>query len=355
MATKSSKTFCRYLKYNLSIQHSLHYNSIILKRTYTSKISSKRFQNLHHNLRQLIEPRYVVHFGNLLAVCAMMQSEMLYLRSFMIGASVCGIAFNLLQPIPLITPACWGIFFIFGHSIQIYFLIRDKLSITMSADLNQVYEEAFFTYGFTPRQFIDLCQYANYSFITYKTGDNITVEGSDMPYLNWLLNGKVRVKTNNFGVLTILDTNDDKLETKWLGEFFDPNRDVSYWDKGKKHKWVVTYECLTDCKCIQLDRKKLDIFLNQNDSFKEKASKIVVKDVWGKLRHIRDGKTQPDLMHSYGEMLNIALLNDNAQISEKVKSYLEKYATNNNIDKSYIDTFLSEHHGLSYDELFENN
>ncbi len=70
----------------------------------------------------------------------MTQSQMLYQRSFMIGASICGIGFNLLQPIPLITPACWGgVFFIFGRSIQIYFLIRDKLSITMSADLNKVY------------------------------------------------------------------------------------------------------------------------------------------------------------------------------------------------------------------------
>ena len=294
-------------------------------------------------MRQILEPKYVVHFGNILAVCAMMQQDMLMLRSFMIGASICGIAFNLLQPIPLLTPACWGLFFICGHGIQIYFLIRDKLSITMSEDLNKVYEDAFFGYGFTPRQFIDLCKYCDYSFISFKKGQEIVTEGSDMPYLHWLMRGKLTVNTKKFGDLGIVH---EESETRWLGEFFDPNRDSDYWNKP--HSWIVTYICLEDCKAVRLDRKKLDIFLNQNDSFKEKASKVVVKDIWGKLRNVR----KSDVLKSYAEMLNIALLADERVLSEKVQDYLLEYAENNDIDKDYIKMCLKENHGLNYEELF---
>lgn len=332
----------RYIvgKYDVQYQYLLLRRSFISTRRISKRLSLDKY---HERLRELIEPKYIVHFGNLLAVCAMLQSDMLYLRSFMIGASICGIAFNLLQPLPLITPAAWGCFFIAGHSIQIYFLIRDKLSITMSQDLNQVYEDAFFGYGFTPRQFIDLCNFCNYSFQTFKKGENIVTEGSDMPYLHWLYQGKLAVKTKKFGDLGVVD---EKTETKWLGEFFDPNRDPNYWKNP--HSWIVTYFCLEDCKVLRLNRKKLDIFLNQNDNFKEKASKVVIKDIWGKLRNVR----KSDVLKSYTEMLNIALLTDEAALSEKVKDYLLQYAANNKIDKTYIEMCLKENHGLSYDELF---
>ena len=92
----------------------------------------------------------------------------------------------------------------------------------------------------------------------------------------------------------------------------------------------------------------MDIFLNQNDSFKEKASKVVVKDIWGKLRNIK----QSDKLVSYSEMLNIALLSDKRVLSEKVQDYLLQYAKDHKIDKEYIEHCLKEDHGLNYDELF---
>jgi hypothetical protein len=50
---------------------------------------------------------WIVHGSNALAICAMVSSDMLSLRSFMIGASAMAIVYNLLQPIPLIPPAAW--------------------------------------------------------------------------------------------------------------------------------------------------------------------------------------------------------------------------------------------------------
>ena len=66
-----------------------------------------------------IQPNTIVHFGNFLAVCAMGTADMLTLRGFMAGASLCGIVFNLVQPKPLFAPAAWGCFFVCGHTVQV--------------------------------------------------------------------------------------------------------------------------------------------------------------------------------------------------------------------------------------------
>ena len=56
-------------------------NHIILQhKSYSSlRTLSKRLSldQVHRNMRQILEPKYVVHFGNILAVCAMMQQDML--------------------------------------------------------------------------------------------------------------------------------------------------------------------------------------------------------------------------------------------------------------------------------------
>eukprot|EP01083_Nonionella_stella_P038283 104174_1 len=310
------------------------------------------FGNLHYNMRQFLEPRYVVHFGNILAVCAMMQSEMLYLRCFMIGASICGITFNLLQPVPLIIPAYWGLFFVLGHSIQIYFLIRDKLPVSMSDDLQQVYEQAFSPYGFTARQYLDLCEFADYSFIRFKKGEYISTEGSNMPYLHWLLKGKVVINKKTLGDFGVMDSEVGDDSTRWLGEFFDPNRDKSYWDPQKQHKWIVSHQCVSECHLLRLDRKKLDVFLNRNDSFKEKASKVMVKDLWNKIRNAH-AQRQSYIMGTYRGMLNVAALtNDHSELSHQIQNYLEKYANSHTIDKTDIDAYLQQHYQMSYEDLF---
>ena len=70
---------------------------------------------------------YFVHAGNGLAVLASCSEDMLHLRSFMIGATSCNIAFNLLQrPQPLWTPCYWGAFFVAAHGIQIARILRER-------------------------------------------------------------------------------------------------------------------------------------------------------------------------------------------------------------------------------------
>ena len=46
---------------------------------------------------------------------AINQKDMLQLRGLSVTASLFGIAYNLLQPVPLWAPAAWGAFFISCH------------------------------------------------------------------------------------------------------------------------------------------------------------------------------------------------------------------------------------------------
>ena len=54
-------------------------------------------------------------------------------------ASVCGIVYNLLQASPLVAPALWGVFFITGHSIQIYRILMDKVEVQMTGAESDLY------------------------------------------------------------------------------------------------------------------------------------------------------------------------------------------------------------------------
>mmetsp|Transcript_7039 Transcript_7039/g.17188 ORF Transcript_7039/g.17188 Transcript_7039/m.17188 type:complete len:93 (+) Transcript_7039:265-543(+) len=70
---------------------------------------------------------YFVHIGNILALIATNQSEMISLRVFMISVTTCMISFNLLQyPKPLVVPALWGTVFIISHGYQIFLLLQEK-------------------------------------------------------------------------------------------------------------------------------------------------------------------------------------------------------------------------------------
>ena len=97
-----------------------------------------------------------VHAGNSLAVVASCSDEMVQLRTCMIGATTCGILYNLLQPIPQWTPTYWGVFFVSAHSIQIARILRERSAVSMGEREHELYEKCFMSHGWTPRMFLSL-------------------------------------------------------------------------------------------------------------------------------------------------------------------------------------------------------
>ena len=136
---------------------------------------------------------YFVHAGNSLAVVASCSDEMVQLRSCMIGATTCGIVYNLLQPIPQWTPTYWGIFFVSAHSIQIARILRERSAVSMGEREHELYEKCFMNYGWTPRMFLSLLQDAEAEWVTLDPGEEVCVQGKQRDKLHLLTGGNGHV------------------------------------------------------------------------------------------------------------------------------------------------------------------
>ena len=132
---------------------------------------------------------YFVHAGNSLAVCASCSDDMVPLRAFMIGATACNIAFNLLQPLPLWTPVYWGAFFCTVHATQIARIFADSQDVTLSEREHSLYESCFLSHGFTPRQFLTLLRNSDAAWVSYSSGECIAQAGTKISAIHLVLPG----------------------------------------------------------------------------------------------------------------------------------------------------------------------
>lgn len=132
---------------------------------------------------------YFVHAGNSLAVVASLSDDMVQLRSFMIGATTCGMFYNLLQPTPLWTPCYWGAFFITAHTVQIGRILRERSDVTMSEREHELYERCFMAHGFTPRMFLALMKDAGASWVSFAPGEKLCTQGDEAAALHLVSGG----------------------------------------------------------------------------------------------------------------------------------------------------------------------
>lgn len=109
--------------------------------------------------------------------------DMLTLRAFMIGATTCSIAYNLLQPTPLVLPAYWGVLFIVGHSVQISKLLIEQSDVTLDGEELDLYDQAFLPYGFTSRHFHQLLDQGRAQWLAYEEGALLVQEGEPMDHV----------------------------------------------------------------------------------------------------------------------------------------------------------------------------
>ena len=102
------------------------------------------------------------------------------LRVLGVVSTSCSIAFNLLQPTPLVTPACWGVFFIACHAYQLAVLLRERRTTALAPRERRVFERSFEPYGFTPRQFVDVVERTRGRWPRFAAGEFIHRRGEPM-------------------------------------------------------------------------------------------------------------------------------------------------------------------------------
>lgn len=259
---------------------------------------------------------YFVHIGNCIVLLAINQTDMMQLRGLSIAASCCGIAYNMLQPKPLIAPALWGLFFIGCHAFQISVLLREQQEVRLTALEEQAYERAFVRFGFTQRQFLDILEVAqpaagssHDTFADYSYGDIVHARGSPMEVISFVLQGEVEmVSTTDDGMSTVRPG-----KGGWLGEFYDPNIASDYWEKPHAHP--ISYRCIDrdGCRTFQLVRRAMHETISANPRLHAMATRAEVDDLWGKLHRAPANLRR----RSYQAMLEVAVSDGEISASER--------------------------------------
>ena len=236
---------------------------------------------------------YIVHFGNFVVLVSINQTDMLNLRCLALVSTSCSIAFNLLQPTPLITPACWGAFFIACHLYQLSVLLRERQETTLSRREELAYEQAFLRYGFTPRQFVDIVERSSGRWPTFARGEYVHRSGEAMDEIHCLLDGAVEQVSTTGEAFATLHAG----KGGWLGEFFDPNQDASYWERP--HRFPISYRCVSEggCATLALARRALHETITTNPRLHAAATRAEVADLWGKIHQDMPELRQPPGCH----------------------------------------------------------
>ena len=252
---------------------------------------------------------YIVHFGNFVVLVSINQTDMLNLRCLALVSTSCSIAFNLLQPTPLITPACWGAFFIACHLYQLSVLLRERQETTLSRREELAYEQAFLRYGFTPRQFVDIVERSSGRWPTFARGEYVHRSGEAMDEIHCLLDGAVEQVSTTGEAFATLHAG----KGGWLGEFFDPNQDASYWERP--HRFPISYRCVSEggCATLALARRALHETITTNPRLHAAATRAEVADLWGKIH-----QDMPELrQRTYSAMLEMATADGVVQPRER--------------------------------------
>lgn len=136
------------------------------------------------------------HTASLFGVLALFMKDMLYLRTFMVCGSCCGVAFNILQPSPLKIPATWGCVFIGLNIFQIGVLLHERRPITFKSEEAEVYAAVFQKHGVTPHQFEKLMRKAGAMWLDLPAGHVILKEGELVDFVSVVVRGRTEVSKN---------------------------------------------------------------------------------------------------------------------------------------------------------------
>mmetsp|Transcript_18971 Transcript_18971/g.44198 ORF Transcript_18971/g.44198 Transcript_18971/m.44198 type:complete len:364 (+) Transcript_18971:81-1172(+) len=275
-------------------------------------------------------PAYIVHIGNVVALAAVSQSDMLYLRCLLVVSTCCGMAYNLLQATPLWAPAAWGIVFLSMHLRQIVMLLRENEKLVLSAEEEQLYEKAFMTFGFSPRSFKDLLTEVRARWCTWDKNTYVQKMGDPMEELNYLVEGDVM----------LISCSNDPMHTVsggkggWLGELFDPHQKEDYWEQP--HNWLISFQCISEqCRTVAFNRRALHEAFKSSTKMEQAATRAQVSDLWGKLH----ASLPSHRRNAYEGMLQVAVSDGNLDESERrmLEAFRKRHGITNEEHEAFLD------------------
>jgi len=240
---------------------------------------------------------YIAHVGNACAVVALCTNDMLQLRCCMIGASSWGIAYNILQPTPLVAPACWGCFFICGHLFQIVRIWRDRAQVEMTEEAVDLYESAFHPHHFRPRQFLKIMDLGRVEVL--EAGTVLTSIGHEATELILIWDGSADVRDrSNVPVGHIR-------QHRWIGNMVRRS--------AGNNQWNFDIKADAPCRVIRWSRAELDELLDSDRTLHECAASLIANDLTWKLSE----SATTHALHEYRSMLEVAVADGRLVAEEK--------------------------------------
>lgn len=131
----------------------------------------------------------LVHFSNILLLCAYSVRDILWLRWFAVAAALTNIPYFLLQRHVLWPPILWGSVFTAINVYQIIRLYMERRPVHFSEDEQKLYHMAFGS--LRPREFVSLLLAGEWKNAT--AGDTIVDQGKPVSSICVLLSGSLRV------------------------------------------------------------------------------------------------------------------------------------------------------------------
>jgi len=245
---------------------------------------------------------YLVHLGNACAVVALCTNDMLQLRCCMVGASLWGIAYNVLQPTPLLAPAGWGCFFICGHIFQIGRILRERAHVEMTEDAVDLYEAAFHPHHFLPRQFLRIMELGRVELL--EAGAVITSIGHEATELILIWHGAADVRDRSNVRVGHIG------QHRWIGNMVPRS--------AGNNQWNYNIKAESQCKVIKWRRVELDELLDSDRTLHVCAASLIATDLTQKL----SDSAAAHALHEYHSMLEVAVA-DGRLVAEEKKQLRE--------------------------------
>eukprot|EP00850_Spirogloea_muscicola_P022591 SM000302S11671 [mRNA] locus=s302:6271:9337:- [translate_table: standard] len=260
----------------------------------TVKRAARRSSPLLEGLRKKLHvtPSMLLclgHAASLFGVVALFMKDMLFLRSFMICGSLCGVAFNLLQPSPLSIPALWGCVFITLNLTQIGILLHERRPVTFQKDEAEVYEAIFQSHGVTPHQFEKLMHSSGAEWSDLPAAHIILKEGEEVEKISIFVSGGADVMKDEEKV-GVLDRGSLVGETALL---------------VKGHKAGHTVITNEPSRIISWPKYKLREVLAVDQNLLLSTAKVINSDLAKKLAHSGSSGSsqQGQILKTYQEVL----------------------------------------------------
>jgi hypothetical protein len=236
------------------------------------------------------------------AVLALCTNDMLQLRCCMVGASLWGIAYNILQPTPLLAPAGWGCVFICGHLLQIGRILRDRAQVEMTEDAVDLYESAFHPHHFRPRQFLKIMEIGRVEVL--EAGTVITSIGNEATELILIWDGVAAVRDQSNVPVGHIG------QHRWIGNMVRSSTGHNQWNYNIKAE--------APCKVIKWRRAELDELLASDRTLHVCAASLIANDLTWKLSE----SAALHAFHEYHSMLEVAVA-DGRLVAEEKKQLRE--------------------------------